>query len=240
MTRPPRPVRVSLGRALQGARLAGANTQAAALQRTRPPAAEPRPVPSVAAGPTPPAPPAASAPPRPALEDDAALQRAFQEAELRGRQAGERTWRLRLGTALAALEKAVQALDTTSADALEAIEREACALAIAVAEHVLHDALQEGRHRITETVAQAFRAVHERLGTEPVRLYLHPEDVVALRERCGRALAERLERVEIKAEANLARGDVRVETNHGVLLAGASEQLRQIRRRWLEQRERAT
>jgi flagellar biosynthesis/type III secretory pathway protein FliH len=130
------------------------------------------------------------------------------------------------------LTDAASALQRQQREGLDELRRAAVELAVAVASRLVKDCVEAGNFAVEARVRQ----VLERLDvSQPVTIFLHPEDLVLLEKRLGEnrgLLAEGLD-LRLAADASLHRGDCRAEAPSCTVLARMEAQLADIRRHLL-------
>ena len=123
--------------------------------------------------------------PEPEPVDLEALRREIDEAYARGRtdgfaagvEEGRRLESRRIARAVAAAESAAAAVRASEQRWLEALEENICALAVAVARHVIGRELRSDAQTIAELVR---RAVAEFPVDQPLRVRINPQDLSTL------------------------------------------------------------
>jgi len=135
---------------------------------------------------------------------------------------GERAASARAGRAL---ELAAARLDAAREEAEAALARNAVALAVEIARMLVRKELVAGTHNMESMVREALAA--SGAGRGPCTVHLNPADIAQLesvRFRSG---------TELEPDEAVARGDVHVETPHGLLVRENAEALRSIHERLL-------
>jgi len=138
------------------------------------------------------------------------------------RAEGERAASVR---AARSLELAAARLDAAREEAEAALARNAVALAVEIARTLVRKELLAGTHNLESMVREALAA--SGAGRGPCTVHLHPADIAQLesvRFRSG---------TELEPDEAVARGDVHVETPHGLLVRENAEALRSIHERLL-------
>lgn len=123
--------------------------------------------------------------PEPPPVDLDALRREIGEAYTRGRaegfaagvEEGRRLEAQRIARAVAAAEAAAEAIRASEQRWLETLEENMCALAVAIARHVVGRELRSDAQTIAELVR---RAVAEFPVDQPLRVRIHPQDLSTL------------------------------------------------------------
>ncbi len=124
-----------------------------------------------------------------------------------------------------ALELAAERLDRAREEAQAALARNTVQLAVEIARTLVRKELIAGTHNLESMVREALAA--SGAGRGPCTVHLNPADIAALegvRFRAG---------TELEPDEAVARGDVHVETPHGLLVRETSEALRSIHERLL-------
>jgi len=149
-------------------------------------------------------------------------QQAYQEGFEQGRQDGFALSAQRLESMLAALAEPLGKLDETIMDEL-------AALIIACTRQLI-------RRELRTNPGEIIGIVREALGVLPVsarkiRVLLHPEDAVLVRENLGSHSAER--RWSIEEDASITRGGCRVVTENSQIDASIESRLAAVAARML-------
>lgn len=110
------------------------------------------------------------------------------------------------------------------------MQQVAIELAVAIASHLMHEQIEQGRFPIEQVV----RRVLERLpDAEKVTVYLHPDDLATLHQRLAEtptSLASWLApTISLAADPHLARGDCRAETPEVQVRSLLDQQLADVR-----------
>jgi flagellar biosynthesis/type III secretory pathway protein FliH len=105
------------------------------------------------------------------------VEAAYRRGHEEGREAGARDEAERLRSAVAAAEAALGEVQAKEAQWTGAIEENVCALAVAVARHLLGRELAQAPESVAELVR---RALAEFPLDQPLRIRMHPSDLVAL------------------------------------------------------------
>ncbi len=124
-----------------------------------------------------------------------------------------------------ALELAAARLDAAREEAQGTLARNAVALAVEIARTLVRKELMASTHNMESMVREALAA--SGAGRGPCTVHLNPADLAQLesvRFRAG---------TELEADDAVARGDVHVETPHGLLVRENAEALRSIHERLL-------
>jgi len=124
-----------------------------------------------------------------------------------------------------ALELAAARLDAAREEAEAALARNAVALAVEIARTLVRKELVAGTHNIESMVREALAA--SGAGRGPCTVHLNPADIAQLQDVRLRA------GTELEPDDAVARGDVHVETPHGLLVRENAEALRAIHERLL-------
>jgi flagellar biosynthesis/type III secretory pathway protein FliH len=114
---------------------------------------------------------------------------------------------------------------------LEEMQQVAVELALAVASRLLHERLEAGDCGVDLLVRQA---VEQLKTTQPVTVFLHPQDVELLAKRLGTAPVLDPSQLRLVADKALKRGDCRAEAGDIGVRCHVEEQLAAIRRHLLE------
>jgi flagellar biosynthesis/type III secretory pathway protein FliH len=148
-----------------------------------------------------------------AAQDEADARRASLRAELErevreevGRELREEAARRRAELEEEArAERAAASIAAADSQALRARERDVAALAVAVAEHLVKDAIEARPERVRGLVSDALDRVRR---ASMVRVRVSPDDLASLRLPEG---------VEVASDAAIARGGCVVESDLGEL-----------------------
>jgi flagellar biosynthesis/type III secretory pathway protein FliH len=127
---------------------------------------------------------------------------------------------------LAALAAGIAGLDAVREAEASRVERRAVELAIALAERVVHGALDAEPERIQDVVAGALRRVVER---DRLTIEVNPDDVDRVRAWCDAQTELDGGRVDVRAERRVPRGGCVVRTAEGEIDARVAEQLDRAR-----------
>lgn len=144
-------------------------------------------------------------------------------AEARGREAGAAE---ALANAARALTQAAERYDAARAELSAEAGAESVELAVRIVRQLLRVEVPEGRYGLEEIVRDVLAQGDAGYGSHALRL--HPEDAQALE---GVALRSG---TTIVADADVRRGDVRLETPQGVLVRRLDACVDEIRERLME------
>ncbi|GIW82458.1 MAG: hypothetical protein KatS3mg105_4265 [Gemmatales bacterium] len=104
-------------------------------------------------------------------------------------------------------------------------------LAVAIASELVQRSLDAGELGVEELVRQAIA----RFGSEPaLTVWLHPEDLALLQRNGAERLLEERPGLQLFADPNLARGDLRAQTGDSALLSQLQNRLAEMRSNLLE------
>lgn len=158
-------------------------------------------------------------------------ERNQQEQQERGRRLQER-----LEQEQALIEQTATSLQDLADDLLSQqrqrlaeMQHVAGALAVAVAEHFIHERIESGCCAVENLVQQVVGSLE---GDHALRVYLHPDDISLLEARRQPIFAED-SRIRLLADPLLARGHCRAETADGNIAAQFEEQIAGLRRQLL-------
>ena len=154
----------------------------------------------------------------------ALVQHAQAIGHARGREEGETAQR---EAAAALLEQSAAALDTFAHEARANLARTAVELGCAIAERLLRRQVERGEADLERIVRETLQAASRERGACVV--HLHPEDAALLEGVVFRS------GTEIRADVDVARGDVHVETHQGLMVRELDGALDAIRERLLEE-----
>lgn len=145
-----------------------------------------------------------------------------------GRAEGLAAGRASLDAALGALAAALAGVEEERSAAVEALERDAVELALALAEKLVAGALAVEPERVVAVVHGALRRLAER---RRVTVLVHPDDLELVREASERFAAELggIEHCDVQAERRVARGGAIVRTEEGQVDASVETQLARAR-----------
>lgn len=152
-------------------------------------------------------------------------QEALRAGFEKGRAEGEREAEARLAEAIGRFSAAVAEMASRRAKLRREAESDVVKLAIAIARRVLHRELNADPDALAGLVKAALEQLENR---EIERVRVHPEDADAV--RAGVQKLRPAGRVEIVADAALARGAAVFETSRGALDASVETQLAEIER----------
>ncbi|MEW6167219.1 MAG: FliH/SctL family protein [Pseudomonadota bacterium] len=150
----------------------------------------------------------------------AAYQEGFQRGQAEGYAAGQRA----AATQAQRLQALVEHIARPLAHLDDEIEHALVELAGAIARRILHEELVAAPERVAALVREALAGLPPQLRS--VRLCVHPEDAVLLREQLV-APAE-LKDLEIVADPQLKRGDCRVFTESALVDARLDRRVRVV------------
>lgn len=115
-------------------------------------------------------------------EQDRLIREAYNRGLEEGRREGEQTEAVRLKNAVRAAECALEEVRENEAHWLASIEENICALAVAVAKHVV-DREVETESAMVDRVVR--RALEEFPVNQPVRIRIHPRDQAVIESLSG-------------------------------------------------------
>jgi flagellar assembly protein FliH len=161
-------------------------------------------------------------------EAEAVRERARREGLDAGRAEALAEARPELEAALAALRDAAAAVDRERHAHAGALEREAVALGLRIAEKVVSGALQVQPERVVDVVTGALRGIVDR---QRVVVDVNPQDAEVVRAAVGDldAALGGIAHLEVHAERRVARGGAVVRTEEGELDATVDAKLERAR-----------
>jgi flagellar assembly protein FliH len=127
---------------------------------------------------------------------------------------------------LASLAAGLAGFDAVREAEADRVERRAVELAIALAERIVHGALDAEPERIHDVVAGALRRVVER---DRLTIEVNPDDADRVRAWCDAQTELDGGRVDVRAERRVPRGGCVVRTAEGEIDARVTEQLDRAR-----------
>lgn len=148
-----------------------------------------------------------------------AAQDGYAEGVRRGREESAASLAPAMGALRAALDEATGARDAI----VDAAERRAAELALAIAEKILVAAVEVQPERVVDVVRGALRGL---LDAERIVVCVHPDDVELVRA-AGHELSDA--KVEIHGEQRVARGGALVRTSVGEIDARVDVKLAAVR-----------
>lgn len=148
---------------------------------------------------------------------------AFDEGIARGKEESL------LGPA-GALTRAAEALTRARGEAEDSLARVAVELALEIAESLVHRSLDSGAADLESIVRESLKL--SEVDRERCTLHLNPDDLDQL------PTSNLPANLSVEADASLARGDLQLETPHGLLVRDVQASLEDIRERLLEGGER--
>ncbi len=163
-------------------------------------------------------PPAAAAPPQPAVDLGAVRKQAFQEGFQAGAEAAEKSARETYEKALAGLRGAATAFEQARPALLAEAQEELVELAFAIAKRVLRREIGVDPHAARAIAASCMA---EAGGAAVKKIWVHPDDVAAVREGVGAG-------VEVEGDGSMSRGGAVIETERGKLDGSIETQLDEI------------
>jgi flagellar assembly protein FliH len=145
-----------------------------------------------------------------------------------GFAAGEAQALQALAGPAAAFAAAAQELTALRAQAADAVEAEAVELALRIAEQALGAAVAARPERVLDAVRGALRRLVER---ERVLIFVHPDDLDAVRDQVARLVSELggIEHCEVQAERRVSPGGAVVRTAEGEVDASLQTKLARAR-----------
>ena len=152
---------------------------------------------------------------------------AQQEIDEKANKLSEIAVQGKVATIVPALEKVAQTLLQEKDSWLYSWEQMAIELAARIAGKLVHRAIELEPELSTEMLRSTLELV---AGTPEVTVYLNPDDYETLGEERD-AIVKALStcgKVTVQAEEHLARGDSRVETQHGSIDASLETQIERI------------
>ncbi|MDX9896491.1 MAG: FliH/SctL family protein [Desulfofustis sp.] len=170
-------------------------------------------------------PPAA---PPPEIDLEAIRQESFQQGLRHGHQEGLAQAEQDFGAAIAALQQTCEQLNTLRDTILKNSRDEIIELIFALAEAIIRQSVREQDTTITATVEQA---LSQAVRSSDFTLYLHPDDVAAIKDRVPDLIAgvNGLEHLAVKQDAAIERGGCRIESETCTVDATIAGQLDIIR-----------
>ena len=139
-----------------------------------------------------------------------------------GRLEGMQLAQAEVETSLASLREAVAAMDAVRDAETDRIERRAVELALALAERIVHGAIDAEPERINDVVAGALRRIVDR---DRLTIEVCPDEVDRVRAWCDAQTELDSVRVDVRAERRVPRGGCVVRTLEGEIDARVAEQL---------------
>jgi flagellar assembly protein FliH len=169
-------------------------------------------------------------------QEAAALEQAIADAYARGLEDGRRQGalaeRTRLSTAVQAAEQALDELRANAAQTVGTVEENLCALAVAVARHVIGRELDGNREALVDLVR---RALAEFPIDQPIRIRVNPVDLTTITARAavaGGAIPIATGRdVRWQADARVAPGGCVVEGRDRIVDGRVDTALERVYRR---------
>jgi flagellar biosynthesis/type III secretory pathway protein FliH len=155
---------------------------------------------------------------------EAEADRIRAQAHAEGFAAGREDARQELAPAAQAFGEAMAAVRSLEAEMADRLEPQAVELALQVAERVVSGALALQPERLLDIVRGALRTIVER---ERVTVFVHPEDLVLMRE----ALPD----LEVHEERRVGRGGAILRTQLGEVDARVETKLERAREAMLEE-----
>jgi flagellar biosynthesis/type III secretory pathway protein FliH len=164
-----------------------------------------------------------------ALDEAAAIrEQARAEGHAEGRAAAEAEVRAQSAEALAELARARQALDELRDTHLEALERDAARLGLALAEQIVAGAISVEPERLVDVAGLALRRLAER---RTVTLVVNPSELEVLGAAVQSLRAELggIDQLSVQADRRVSRGGVLARTEDGEIDATVEAQLARAR-----------
>lgn len=173
--------------------------------------------------------------PLPEIDLEAIRQESFQQGLRHGRQEGLAQAEQDFGAAVAALQQTCEQLNTLRDTILKNSRDEIIELIFALAEAIIRHSVREQDTTIIATVEQA---LSQAVRSSDFTLYLHPDDVAAIKERVPDLIAgvNGLEHLAVKQDAAIERGGCRIESETCTVDATIAGQLDIIREQIKKQR----
>jgi len=132
---------------------------------------------------------------------------------------------------LAAVNTAAQSFRAQQEQNLAQWQRLAVELAVVIVGRLTHDKIRSGDFAVEESVR---KIVSQLASRQPVKVYLHPEDVALLERRlAGQPLFTDASQVQVAADPGLSRGNCRADAGEVTLLARLDAQLAELRQQTL-------
>lgn len=161
-------------------------------------------------------------------EAEAIREQARAEGHAEGRAAAEAEVRAQSAEALAELARARRALDELHATHLEALERDAARLGLALAEQIVAGAISVEPERLVDVAGLALRRLAER---RTVTLVVNPSELEILSAAVQSLRAELggIDQLSVQADRRVGRGGVLARTEDGEIDATVEAQLARAR-----------
>src|SRR4051794_14628303 len=153
---------------------------------------------------------------------------AAQQGYCEGFEAGRAEARVELEPALRSLSEAIEGVRAHEAEAAAAVEREAVARAVDIAEKVVAGAVAVEPERVLDVVRGALRALVER---ERLVIQVNPADLALVNEAIAEIAGSLggIEHVDVQEERRVARGGAVVRTTVGEVDARVATKLERAR-----------
>jgi flagellar assembly protein FliH len=159
-----------------------------------------------------------------------------------GRSAGHEQGVAEIAAAVSALGEALEGIESLRAEAVEAVERDAIELALALAGKILAGALQARPELVVEIVQGALRRISDR---RRITVLVNPADLDTVRSAIGEMTSEGngVELCDLQSDERVDLGSAIVRTAEGEVDASVHTQLeraREVANAALETGERVT
>ena len=162
------------------------------------------------------------------LEAERIREAARATAETEGRAAGLAHAHELARPALAALSEALADVELLREEITEQLEREAVELALALAEQIVHAAIEVAPERVIDAVRGALRRLSDRLHVTAV---VNPDDLELVSRFIDPLRAELggIEHLAVQSDRRIGRGGAVVRTREGEIDAQVQTQLARVR-----------
>ena len=145
-----------------------------------------------------------------------------------GLAAGRASIEAELAETVASMHELVESARAARHEIIESAEPELVALAVAIAERVVHEQVTMSPSVVLENVRNALTRL---IGREVVTLRVNPADLETIRQhRDAMASSSDVEHLRVVEDQRVDRGGVVIETDAGTIDAKISTQLREARR----------
>jgi len=177
-------------------------------------------------------PPPRDAPARIVAQANAEAERIRELARVEGydagRSAGHEHGAAEISAAACALREAVQGIESLSAEVVEAIERDAVELALALADKILAGTLQVRPELVVEVVQGALRRISDR---RRIAVLVNPADLEVVRAAIGEITTQGsgVELCDLQSDERVDLGSAIVRTAEGEVDASVHTQLERAR-----------
>jgi flagellar biosynthesis/type III secretory pathway protein FliH len=176
-----------------------------------------------------------SSAPLPSAAEQAIAPRQETAQEIQARKAEQEA----LQRLMSNLEEVATELQQQQSQRLEEMRQVAVELAVAIASRLVHERIEAGDYAVETLIRQAVESLKT---TQPITIYLHPQDLALLENRLAKTHPPPTDLVKLRLVGDplLGRGDCRAEAGDTGVLAQVQEQLVGIRKHLLEKLPEAT